>query len=358
MQRCKIIWIALGIGTLLMRVLLSPAAIERFYSRSFFLGVRIFIDYGLAWSPVALLYMFVPALMLYFGSKAWRWARTSQPWRQKASRALLAILAFFSGTVFWFLMLWGFNYGRVPLEQQLDLNPTPLTLAELREELEAETSALIELRQRILGISDSAFTADLLPADLENHMRAALTTQLQRYGFPITGRVRGRIVYPKGIFLRFSSAGLYFPWTGEGHIDAGLHPVQIPYVIAHEMAHGYGFGDEGDCNFWAYLACIYSEHPAVAYAGRLDYWRSLAADYARYDREDFRRQRAALPSGIEADLRAIRNTLDKYPDIMPRLRYVAYDTYLRTQGIQEGILNYDRVTMLVRAWRKANRREH
>ncbi|MCB0582976.1 MAG: DUF3810 family protein, partial [Phaeodactylibacter sp.] len=72
--------------------------------------------------------------------------------------------------------------------------------------------------------------------------------------------------------------GLYFPFTGEGHIDAGLHPLQKPYVMAHELAHGYGFGDEGTCNFLGYLACIGSDDPVIAYIGHLNYWRTLAAD--------------------------------------------------------------------------------
>ncbi len=352
MQRKKILWIILGLAALILRLALSPEAIEKFYSRGLFLGVRWGIDYLLAWFPFALLYLFLPVLFWHMGKNFWRWYRANFSWKVKATRALLSVLSFLGGTVFLFLFLWGFNYGRVPVEMQLGLEPKPLTLEELKEELRIETQVLIDLRQQIPGITDSAFTADLLPLDLEKEIRSALITRLKQYNFPTVGKVRGRLLYPKGIFLRFSSAGLYFPWTGEGHIDAGLHALQIPYVMAHEMAHGYGFGDEGDCNFWAYLACIASEHPAIAYAGHLDYWRSLAADYARYDREGFRALRNSLPVGIQSDLRVIYENLIQYPDIMPYLRYVAYDAYLRSQGIDEGMLNYDRVTMLVHAWRK------
>lgn len=326
--------------------------IERLYSRGFFLAVRWTIDYLFAWLPMPLMYLFLLILLFFVGKNIRQWYKTKVDWKTKLIQASLSICAFLGGTVFLFLMLWGFNYGRVPVETQLGLEPKPLTLDELKEELRLETQTLIALRKQVPGITDSAFTADLLPSNLENEIRSVLTNRLKQYHFPTVGRVRGRLLYPRGIFLRFSSAGLYFPWVGEGNIDAGLHGLQIPYVMAHEMAHGYGFGDEGDCNFWAFLACIISEHPSIAYAGHLDYWRSLAADYARYDREGFRTLRKGLPIGIQADLQAIRETLEKYPDIMPRLRYVAYDAYLRTQGIEEGMLNYDRVTMLVHAWRK------
>lgn len=342
----------LGILAVLLRITLGEAAIETLYSRGVFVALRWLIDYLLAWLPVPLMYLLLPALLFVGARNTRRWYRAQQSWRTKTWQALMATLSFVGATVFLFLFLWGFNYGRIPVETHLGLEPEPLSFQQLQEELTRETQILLELRPSIPGITDSAFTADLLPPHLESHMRQALTQRLQQYDFPTPGRVRGRLLYPKGIFLRFSSAGLYFPWTGEGHIDAGLHPLQIPYVMAHEMAHGYGFGDEGDCNFWAYLACIGAEHPAIAYAGHLDYWRSLAADFARYDREAFLALRQSLPPGIQADLQAIYDYLRRYPDIMPRLRYAAYDAYLRTQGIEEGILNYDRVTMLVYAWRK------
>ena len=175
---------------------------------------------------------------------------------------------------------------------------------------------------------------------------------LQENDYPVVGKVRGRELYPKGIFLRFSSSGLYFPFTAEGHVDAGVHPLQKPPIIAHEMSHGYGFGDEGTCNFTAYLTCRDAADPAIAYCGHLNYWRTLAINYLRYKPKEYRQFRSKLPVGIQNDLDAINENLDRYPDLMPKLRYYAYDSYLKAQGIDEGIKNYNRVIMLVHAWRK------
>lgn len=353
MYRRQIIWISLGGLTVLLRLLLSADALERLYSRGLFLGVRWVIDTFLGWLPIPIIYLFLLILILLIGQQSWNWYRSTASWRSKAAQAGMSILAFLGGAIFFFLVFWGFNYGRIPVETQLGLEPKPLNLEDLKEELRLETQAIINLRRQIPGITDSAFTSDLLPANLEAELRSDLVTRLQYHNFPTPGRVRALLLFPKGIFLRFSSAGLYFPWTGQGHVDAGLHPLQIPSVMAHEMAHGYGFGDEGTCSFWAYLACIHSEHAAIAYAAHLDYWRDLAASYLRYEPEAYRKFREELPIGIQADLDAVNETLRKYPDIMPRLRYVAYDAYLRTQGIKEGMLNYNRVTMLVHAWRSS-----
>ena len=354
MTRKQIYWVALGGLAVLLRTILSarPDVIEQYYSRGLFLAVRWAIDHLLGWLPIPLLYLFLLGVFSWLVVHIRNGWRAAMPWKVKLVKGLGRFVAFVGGLVFFFLLLWGFNYGRLPLEHQLGLEPQPLKLEQLKEELKYETTLIIQLRQDIIGATDSAITFDFLPVNLEQDIRRALENRLAQYSFPTVGEVRGRMLYPRGIFLRFSSAGLYFPWVGEGNIDAGLHPLQIPYVMAHEMAHGYGFGDEGTCDFWAYLACAQSDDPIIAYIGHLNHWRSLAADYRRYEPEQFKTFRQQLPIGIQSDLEAINKTLLAYPDIMPRLRYVAYDTYLKAQGISEGMLNYDRATMLVYSWRK------
>lgn len=361
MKRYKksLIWAALGMGAVLLRLALSgsPELIERYYSRGLFLGIRALIDYCLAWLPFPLLYLVVLALLIGLPLRIRGWWRATYlegAWG-KAMSALIGLLGFAGGTAFLFLLLWGYNYGRVPIDQQLGLKMKPLALEELKAELMSEAEALKGLRQQIEGADSSAIHAELLPADLEHQVRASLEQWLTLQDFPAFGRVRGKLIYPKGIFLRFGSSGLYFPWTGEGHIDAGLHPLQQISVMAHELGHGYGFGDEGTCNFLAYVACSTAQDPLIAYAGRLGYWRTLAANYLRQEPKAYRDFRDTLPLGMQADLDAINEAQLRYPDLMPALRYRAYDTYLKSQGVQEGMKSYSQVIMMVKAWKEQRR---
>lgn len=348
----KIVWICLGLLSIGLKAFLSPEWIEHYYSRGFFKIIRWIIDGIFGWLPFPLLYLFVP-LMLWWGIKTfrdfWQW---SAPRGKKAVSAFSSVAAFIFGGIFIFLLMWGFNYGRVPLEDSLGISVEPVSKEALWQELQEETTEIIRLRKMIHGVTDSALTADFLPPNLEDHLRTNLVGALQREHLPATGTVRVHYIYPKGIFLRFSSSGLYFPYTGQGQVDGGLHPLQWPYVITHEMGHGYGFGDEGTCNFLAWWACSRSADPAVAYMGRLAYWRTVAANNIAYDRDKYFAFRETLPAGIIADLEAINENLLAYPDIMPKLRYYAYDSYLKAQGINEGIKNYNRVIMLVRGWKE------
>ncbi|MEQ8703659.1 MAG: DUF3810 domain-containing protein [Phaeodactylibacter sp.] len=355
--KSSLIWLGLGIVAVILRLGLSgsPEWIEHYYSRGLFLGIRTFVDHTVAMLPFPVLYLVVFGVLFTAFAKIRKWWQMPIPRLQKWAHTGMGLLGFSGGAVFFFLLLWGYNYGRVPVEQQLALQLRPLSAEALKAELLDEAEYIINLRARIPGVGTSAIDATFLPENLEGELRADLETVLDELDFPTVGEVRAKRIYPKGIFLRFSSSGMYFPWSGEGQVDAGLDPLSIVSVMAHELAHGYGFGDEGTCNFWAYVACAASEDPFIAYAGHLDHFRTLAAHYLRYDREAYFQLRAELPAGIQADLDAINENLRKYPDIMPELRYAAYDTYLKAQGIEEGIKNYSRVVMMVKAWKEARK---
>ncbi len=357
MTRQKLIWIFLGIITLLLRQLAAanPNMVEKFYSRGLFLGIRWSIDYLLGWMPFPLIYLFFTAVLAYliYGIVGLR--RSTLPLRQKLVNSLFSVLSFLGGLIFFFFFLWGFNYSRVSIAQQLNLNLKPLTEKELREELVWASEKVVKLREELsLYYSQNPYELEL-PRHTEKHLRQELEDWLERHNFPTIGRVRGRWLYPKGIFLHFSSAGLYFPFIGEGHIDAGLHVLDQPSTMAHELAHGYGFADEGTCNFLSFVACADSEEPFFAYSAFLNHWITLAANYRRLRPDDYQEIRDMLTETNRKDIEAMFAYLRKYPDIMPKFRYYAYDAYLKSQGIKEGMLNYNRVIMMVRAWRMAKR---
>jgi len=348
----KWIWVGLGVVALLLRWLLSPAQIEQLYSRGLFKSVRWLLDHTVGILPMPIGYILVIILII---GLLWRTVdlfRSKRTWQQKLKDTGMSTLAFAGAVVFLFLFLWGFNYGRIPLEEQLGLELQPLTLEELESDMKASAVRLAQLRSEISHATDSAVAVAIYPHVLEEDQRAVLENVLTNLGFPDVGEVRARVLRPKGVLLRFSSSGVYFPFTGEGNVDLGLYPLQMPFVLTHELAHGYGFGDEGTCNFLAYLACLESEDPIYRYSGQMAYFRYLASNYLQYKPEEYQEFRADLPKGIQADLNAINANLLEYPDLIPRLQHQAYTTYLKAQGISEGKENYSRILMLVRAWKK------
>jgi hypothetical protein len=357
MRKKKIIWIGLGLAALLIRVIFSyqPELAEQYYSRGLFLMIRWAIDYMIGWIPIPLIYFFILILSVWLFYSLRKFANMKAQWSYKLGYAALSVLSFLGGTLFFFFFMWGYNYARLPIEESLKLEVQPLQAKELRTELKWVSEKLVKLREE-LSVHYGEQPNELeLPKQTEEKLRNSLEAWLDMRGFPTLGRVRGRWLYPKGIFLRFSSAGLYFPFTGEGHIDPGLHILDHPYTLAHELSHGYGFGDEGTCSFLSFIACTESGNSFFAYSAYLNYWMTLARNYRYYQPNDYAQVRDWLSEENKADIEAMYAELRKYPDIMPKFRNFAYDAYLKSQGIEEGMLNYNRVIMLVRAWRLAKK---
>lgn len=354
MNNSQKLWIFLGLSALILRYFAAqyPDLTERWYSRGLFPFLRQIWDFTAGWLPFAWLYVFMGILIFQMIRLVLRKRQHHLTILHRIRNWAFSSLSFLGAMIFLFLFLWGFNYYRVPLETQIGLHPQALSSADLEAEMAWSTELLWRARAKVPIPLHLAVGEEALPADLEAHLHHRVSGWLKQKGFPTPGKVRGRMLYPKGLLMRFSTAGIYFPFTGEGHIDGGLHHLQWAPVMAHELSHGYGFGDEGVCNFIAFAACADSPDPVVAYAARLSYWRTVGAQFRRLNPEDFQQIRDNLPAGIQSDLTAIRENALAYPDILPQVRDAAYNSYLRAQGVKEGMLSYDRVTMLVRASRE------
>lgn len=280
-------------------------------------------------------------------SKAWVIFRTKPLGKAIIDIAigLLAFVGFFYGMFYW---LWGYNYSKPNFESTMKLEVDKITTTQLYNELHSVHSELKTLRTGLN--TDAKHLEDDLAEGLESKIRIDLEEFLTETDYPRNGRVRIRKLFPKGSLLRISTAGVYIPFAIEGHIDPGLHPLTWPATMAHEMAHGYGFTDEGTCNFIGYLVCINSDDTYMKYSGWLMYFRYLYSNARRADRDKFKLFMSGISDEVYNDLLEIDKYANRYPDIMPKVRDAVYDSYLKTHGVKEGLMSYSRMILLVNAW--------
>lgn len=350
-------WLGLAGLMLLLRYILSinPAFAELVYARGVYAVIRYVYDYTLGWLPIPFLYVALLALLGWGGWRWYRWRKQSsrehRPLRNRMGSFLLSILAVVAMVVVLFLGLWGYNYYRVPVHEQLGLEASGMNPQKVRAEAALATRQLIERYQQ-LRLAAGERASERLPVALERATRESLEEVLKATGYPTPGRVRCRQVFPKGLMMRLGATGIYIPMVGEGHIDGGLHPLARPFTMTHEMAHAYGFGDEATANFWAYLGTQANSDPAIQYAGALSYWRYAAGQLLRIDPNQFEKMVAQLPEGIRTDWQDIRKTHAQYPAFFPLLFDRIYDSFLKSQGVQDGVASYSRVVSLVVAWRE------
>jgi Protein of unknown function (DUF3810) len=349
-------FIVLGLLTLVLRVVLGyfPAFTEQYYSRGIFLGVRYLLDYTVGWSPMPFSYLLILGLLAYWTWKILRRRGQPKPTGGRFKRALLNLGGFVGAFLFFFHFLWGFNYQRIPVETYLDMQLDSLDVHALC--IEADWAArMAEVdRAAIPGATLDSLGEIVIPADLESKVRACVAQAMHMMGYPYAGRVRGRVLVPGGWMLRVGIGGIYNPFTGEGNVSGAQMPQKIPYTMAHEMAHGCGFGDEGTCNFIGMIACSLSDDPLVRYSGHMGYWSQLYNEIIVADQSIAKMLAHDLDPGIKADQRANWYNYQRYHGKISDLGQHVNNAYLHSQGVRDGIKSYDRVVVMRAAWHRSH----
>ena len=343
-EKTAILGIGLGAIALVLHRYLPSSIMEGWYGNGFFRVARIVLDYTFGLLPIPGTYLLIVLLLFFLGRKLV--VGKFSEWR--LGKSLLRLVGCLGWIVFAFYVLWGFNYGRASVTDRLSWSKEKLDKATLVAMAETHLAALSELRAD-LPIEDYFGET----AHWQENIRRDAYPLARKLGYKVPGRhLRAREWKPVGLLLRWGTAGFYNPLTGECNIDGGLHDLQKPYVIAHEYFHGLGVTGEGDCNFLAYVLCHNSSDPFIRYSGELGFWRYLRSAMYRNSPPAFSEViKKSLPA-IEADIKAIDIQMDKFPDIAPRMRDKVYDTYLKSNKIEEGMASYGTVVGMVLNWKR------
>ena len=108
--------------------------------------------------------------------------------------------------------------------------------------------------------------------------------------------------------------------------------------------------DEGETNLIGYIAGLRADDPYARYAVALGVYRSVAGQRGP---EAYRQAVERLPEQAREDMRLAREASARYHiDWFQKWSWRAYNQYLKSQGVREGVASYGRgAQLLARAWR-------
>ena len=169
-----------------------------------------------------------------------------------------------------FYFLWGFNYFRYSVAYSMGLEAGergPQELENLCAFLAKSANALRAQQDEdadgVFIYSDGASQTQILekiPAAYE-----ALAIDYPGFARPYTAPPKP--VLTSELMSWAGISGIYIPFTAEANVNVHQPPLLAAANGAHEDAHLMGVAREDEANFVAYLACIYSDDPAVRYSG-------------------------------------------------------------------------------------------
>lgn len=270
--------------------------------------------------------------------------------------SLLNILSIISIAYFLFIILWGLNYNRIPLETTLiesynlkynksisSIDKTKESLANLYEflienanearKLVKSSNGIMKANTDYKGIINRAYLGyesilDFLPnlSGNYNNAKYVMSSKLMCY---------------TGI------TGIYFPFTGEANVNIAIPDIYIPSTTLHEMAHQRGYASEDEANFIAYLASI--NHPDIdfKYSGYILALNHTANALYSVDYDTYVTLSKNISEDVLDDLRNNRDFWDKYEGKIDDISNEINNTYLKANGVSEGVKSYGKMVDLL-----------
>lgn len=285
---------------------------------------------------------------------------------------LLNILSFLSTIYFLFIILWGLNYNRIPLEDTLIKNYTlqnSIGYTHNKDVRNHSSSDLSNLYDFL--ISKSNETRKLVKEDSNGIMkangnfkdildRAYLGYENTVNIFPqIDGNYsKPKYVLSSNLMCYTGITGIYFPFTGEANVNIAVPDIYIPSTTLHEMAHQRGYASEDEANFIGYLTAI--NHPDIdfKYSGYILALNHTANALYKADYEKYISLSKKISNDVKKDLINNKSFWKIYEGKVDEISNKFNNSYLKANGIKEGSASYGKMVNLLLTYYKLYPQTH
>ena len=240
-----------------------------------------------------------------------------------------------------FLILWGANYRRLPIEEQLGFGDSPVTRSDV-------LNLSLWLADRVRKEAEHPRSVDRALESVRRSLHAKLGSWYDG-GLP---RIPERIKRTTpGLFMTFGTTGMLLPICIEPHVDGVLPDANIVSVAAHEWAHAVGYAGEADAEFVGLIVGLSADDAFARYASTLS---ALRRSWGSLEDEDRENIRDGLPPVAKADIEAMDRVVSSYRSkTLSNIQTAVQDAFLKSQRVKDGVEDYSRsVKFLVRARRK------
>jgi Protein of unknown function (DUF3810) len=248
-------------------------------------------------------------------------------------RSLISLMILAATLYLAFLLLWGFNYRRVPLEAKLEF-----------DEARATRTAARTLGE--LAVRNVNATYDLAHAPVADgpSLEAAFQSAQQLLGAlpPAVPGVPKRSLL--GFYFRTAAIdGMTNPFFLEVIVNPDALPFERPFITAHEWAHLAGYAHEAEASFVAWLICTQGNGLA-RYSAWFAIYQHVSAALPRPDRADLA---GMLEEGPRRDWLEMSKRYERASPIVRNTAMEVYDRYLKANRVEEGIASYSGVVRLM-----------
>jgi hypothetical protein len=319
---------------------LSSTVVEYIYVDRIYLFTSIVQRFISSVVPIAIgdiLYVILIAYVLkrvfIFGKKAFRGAL------KKTDRVNvpLGVLNFSLILYLTFKILWGLNYSRPPIAEQLGISDDKYNT----EQLISMGKFFILRLNKLQSVEKPRFTMDQLKEiAVKGYLEMEKTNAFFDYHIPSV-----KPVMNSWIVTKIGIEGYYNPLSGEANINRMLPSVALPFVTCHEIAHQLGIGREDEANLIGYLVASNSSNPYFQYSANYTVLKNILYEIRMKSPEDYDKLYATINAGTIRDFEADRDFWRKHNNEMFDYMGVAFDRFLKLNNQQKGTDSYQDIVL-------------
>jgi Protein of unknown function (DUF3810) len=352
LRKSQLVTLVLAIIALVIHIYSNDSTrVENQYATGIYPAIGHFLRNLSGWLPFSLgdvLYGLIIIWMIWKIVKGIKALIKKQVTGQRFSKSALKTLHILLITYILFNALWGINYNRIGIAEQLQLKMDKYELADLKminelliEKTNAAKQALI--KSNIQYPSNSRLFSKVQDA----YQQAASVYPFLHY-HPVS--LKPSVWSWLGNYMGFT--GYYIPFTGEAQVNTLVPKFLQPFTTCHEVAHQLGYAKEMEANFVAYLAASTSQDTLLQYSVYLDLFVYSNRNLFMSDSVAAKALGKQLIPAVKADLKEWKAFNEKYRNpIEPVFRWI-YGKYLEGNQQPQGVLSYDEVTGFIIAWYK------
>lgn len=147
-------------------------------------------------------------------------------------------------------------------------------------------------------------------------------------------------LYNSWLLSEMNVTGITFSLTGEANVNTAMPSIDIPFTMAHELAHTKGIMREDDANLLATYICLTSTDSFIQYSGYFrTYSRLLSAAYYTSDKATYTDICSHLPASLLKEAQNYYKYFEEH-DTLDKIQDTINDWYLKLSGVQTGVDSY------------------
>jgi hypothetical protein len=332
--------ILLSAACIVFLLSLSSGVVEYLYSDRLYLFTSIvqrFISSLVPFAMGDLLYLlligYVLSVLFTFGKKVFNGTL------KRTDRVNMPLGALNFGLLLYltFKILWGLNYSRPPIAEQLGISSEKYNTAQL-----VSLGRFFILRlNKLQSVKKTRFNiSQLEDIAVKGYSSMEKTNRFFDYHIPSVKPVTN-----SWIITKIGIEGYYNPLSGEANVNMRLPSVALPFVTCHEIAHQLGVGREDEANLIGYLVSSNSTNSYFQYSANYAMLKSILFEIRIKSPEDYEKLYATINKGTIRDFKADRDFWRKYNNEMFGYLDVAFDRFLKLNNQPKGTDSYQDIVL-------------